>query len=91
MKKYLLVSLLALILFIVGLVGYGSYLNYAGEHHLLERMTSQRIPVKGEKVMRRDMKIVHRIPTVTLYSDDMADAKALTKGHIVKFHVRKNP
>lgn len=90
MKKLYIIGLTFILLFAVAMVGYGTYLNKAGENQITERMESRRVPLQGDVAKFRSIRPVLTLDTVNLYSDEMADAVALIDGRLESAYVAKN-
>ena len=90
MKRPFFVGLGAILVLIIALVVYGTYLNQRGESQIAERMSDQTIPLRGAKVQTRQLKPRLALDTMNLYSNKMADAVALLDGRITSIDVEKN-
>lgn len=90
MKRPFFLGLGAILVLIVALVIYGTYLNQRGESQIAERMSDQTIPLRGVKVQMRQLKPRLALDTMNLYSNKMADAVALLDGRITSINVEKN-
>lgn len=90
MKKLYMVGLVIILLFAVAMIAYGAWLNKSGENQIAERMENRTIPLQGEKAQVREIKPTFVLETINLYSEEMADAVALTDGRIEEVFVAKN-
>lgn len=90
MKKFYIIGLAFILIAAMTLVGYGTYLNKAGENQITERMESRRIPLQGDVAKFRPIRPVLSLDTVNLYSEEMADAVALIDGRLESAYVSKN-
>lgn len=90
MKKLYIIGLVFILVAAMTLVGYGTYLNKAGENQITERMESRRIPLQGDVAKFRPIRPVLFLDTVNLYSKEMADAVALIDGRLESAYVSKN-
>ena len=90
MKRPFFVGLGVILVLIIALVIYGTYLNQRGESQIAERMSDQTIPLRGAKVQMRPLKPRWVLDTLNLYSNRMADAVALLDGRITSIDVQKN-
>ncbi|MBR0289673.1 MAG: efflux RND transporter periplasmic adaptor subunit, partial [Selenomonadaceae bacterium] len=90
MKRPFFLGLGTILVLIIALVVYGTYLNQRGESQIAERMSDQTIPLRGAKVQMRQLKPRLALDTLNLYSDKMADAVALLDGRITSIDVEKN-
>lgn len=90
MKRWFLFGLGAMLVLILGLLFYGTYLNHRSEAQIVERMSEQKISLRGAKVQMRSMKPQLVLDTINLYSEKMADAVALIDGRITTVNVQKN-
>lgn len=90
MKRPFFVGLGVILVLIIALVIYGTYLNQRGESQIAERMSDQTIPLRGAKVQTRQLKSRLALDTMNLYSNKMADAVALLDGRITSIDVEKN-
>ncbi len=90
MKKFYIIGLVFILICAMALVGYGTYLNKAGENQITERMESRRIPLQGDIAKFRSIRPVLTLDTVNLYSEEMADAVALIDGRLESAYVTKN-
>ena len=90
MKKFYIAGLVFILIAAMTLVGYGTYLNKAGENQITERMESRRIPLQGDVAKFRPIRPVLSLDTVNLYSEEMADAVALIDGRLEAAYVSKN-
>lgn len=90
MKKYFYSVLIAVFAFILGLIFYGSYLNYKDEVKISARMADHTVTLKGEKAKIRDVYLKGTFDTVNFYSKDKIDAVALIDGRITAINVEKN-
>lgn len=90
MKRPFFLGLGAILVLIVALVIYGTYLNQRGESQIAERMSDQSIPLRGAKVQVRPLKARLNVDTLNLYSNRMADAVTLLDGRITSIDVQKN-
>ena len=90
MKRPFFMGLGVILVLIIALVVYGTYLNQRGESQIAERMSDQTIPLRGAKVQIRQIKQRVPLDTLNLYSNKMADAVALLDGRITSIEVQKN-
>ena len=90
MKRPFFLGLGVILVLIVALITYGTYLNQRGESQIAERMSDQTIPLRGAKVEMRKLKPRLALDTLNLYSDRMADAVALLDGRITSIAAQKN-
>ena len=90
MKRFFFVVLSAVLVLIVSLVAYGTYLNLRGEAQIADRMSHQSIPLRGGTVKERTIRPQFVIDTLNLYSDKMTDAVTLIEGRITSVHVKKH-
>lgn len=90
MKKFYIIGLVFILIAAMALVGYGTYLNKAGENQITERMESRRIPLQGDVAKFRSIRPILTLDTVNLYSEEMADAVALIDGRLESAYVTKN-
>lgn len=90
MKRPFFWGLGTILVLIITLVVYGTYLNQIGESQIAERMSDRTIPLRGAKVQMRQLKPRLAYDTLNLYSDRMADAVALLEGRITSINVQKN-
>ena len=90
MKRPFFLGLGTILVLIIALVVYGTYLNQRGESQIAERMSDQTIPLRGAKVQMRQLKPRLALDTLNLYSDKMADAVALLDGIVTSIDVEKN-
>ncbi len=90
MKRPFFIGLGIILVLIIALVAYGTYLNQRGENQIAERMSNQTIPLRGAKVQMRQLKPRLALDTLNLYSNKMTDAVALLDGRITSIDVRKN-
>ena len=88
--RYFLAGLLAVLFLGVGLVSYGSYLNYRGEKQIATRMADQTMSLFGERVQVRNIYPRITLDTLRLSAEDMADAVALVNGRVTQVAVKKN-
>ena len=68
MKRTFLAGLGIILVLIIALVVYGTYLNQRGESQIAERMSDQTIPLRGAKVEMRQLKQRLALDTLNLYS-----------------------
>ena len=90
MKRSFFAGLGTILILIIALIAYGTYLNERGESQIAERMSDQTIPLRGAKVQMRQLKPKLALDTLNLYSNKMADAVALLDGRITSIDVQKN-
>ena len=90
MNRFFFIGLGAIVVLILGLISYGTYLNQEGEAQIAERMADQSIPLQGAKAQTRQLRPRLSLDTLNLYSDKMTDAVALIDGRITAVHVQKN-
>ena len=90
MRKIFLV-VMVIVLAIVGLsIGYGTYLNQAGESNIKVRLADRRLELHGARAAERDIRARLAVDTVNMYSNEMTDAIALVDGRISQVNVAKN-
>ena len=82
MKRPFFLGLGTILILIIALIVYGTYLNQRGESQIAERMSDRTIPLRGAKVQMRQLKPRLALDTLNLYSNKMADAVALLDGRI---------
>lgn len=90
MKKVFLVAMGIVLAIVVTAIGYGTYLNQAGESNIKGRLADRRLDLRGAKVTERDIHAHLSVDTVNIYSNDMTDAIALVDGRIDQVKVKKN-
>ena len=90
MNKFFFIGLGTIVVLIVGLISYGTYLNQQGEAQIAERMSDQSIPLQAVKAQPRQLRPTITLDALNLYSDKMTDAVALIDGRITAVHVQKN-
>ena len=90
MKIYFYLGMGIIITLIVGLLGYGVYLNHRGESEIEQRMESLRLPLNGAVVQERDIQPYVELELVNLYCDDMTDVIARENGRITQVFVEKH-
>ena len=90
MNKLYMVGLVIILMFAVAMIGYGTWLNKSGENQIMERMENRTIPLQGARAKVRDIHPKIILPTINLYSEEMADAVALIDGRIENLFVSKN-
>ena len=78
MKKFYIAGLVFILIAAMTLVGYGTYLNKAGENQITERMESRRIPLQGDVAKFRPIRPVISLDTVNLYSEPLTFPKIPT-------------
>ena len=71
-----------ILIFAVAIIGYGTWLNKSDENKIADRMENRTIPLQGTKVVVREIHPKIILPTINLYSEEMADAVALIDGRI---------
>lgn len=90
MKKFYIIGLVFILIAAIALVGYGTYLNKAGENKITERMENRLIPLQGDVAKFRSIRPILTLDTINLYSEEMADAVALIDGRLESAYVTKN-
>ena len=90
MKKLYMTGLVIILIFAVSIIGYGTWLNKSDENKIVNRMENRTIPLQGTKVVVREIHPKIILPTINLYSEEMADAVALIDGRIENLFVSKN-
>ena len=90
MKKYYTIGLVLVLVCAVALIAYGMYLNRVGESNITERMEQRAIPLQGERAKFRSIYPTFVLETINFYSDEMADAVALSDGRLTEMFVNKN-
>ena len=90
MKIYFYLGVGLIITLIVGLFGYGVYLNNRGENEITERMANHHLPLSCITVKERELMPIVELDLVNLYSGNMTDVVALENGRIVQEFVEKN-
>ncbi len=89
-KKYFYTGLSIVLILSLGIIAYGTYLNFRGENIIAARMDNRHVSLKGQTVQKRNIEPVLTLPTIKLYSDEMADAVALIDGRITDSYVKRN-
>ena len=90
MKKLYMLGLVMILIFAVAIIGYGTWLNKSDENKISDRMENRTIPLQGTKAAVREIHPKIILPTINLYSEEMADAVALIDGRIENLFVSKN-
>lgn len=90
MKRYFYLGLAIMLALIVGLISYGTYLNYKDETQISERMSERALELQGARAERRKINANITLDSVNLYSDDKTDVIALVEGRITNIGVQKN-
>ncbi len=90
MKIYFYLGVGLIITLIVGLFGYGVYLNNRGENEITERMANHHLPLSCITVKERELMPIVELDLVNLYSGNMTDVVTLENGRIVQEFVEKN-
>ena len=90
MKIYFYLGVGIIITLIVGLLGYGVYLNQRGESEIEQRMESLRLPLNGAVVTEREIQPYVELELVNLYCDDMTDVIARENGRVNQVLVEKH-
>ena len=90
MKSYFYLGIGIIITLIVGLLGYGVYMNQRGESEIAQRMENLRLPLTGTEVREREVKSLVELELVNLYSDDMADVVARENGRVAQVFVENH-
>ena len=68
---------------IVGLLGYGVYLNERSENQITLRMNERSLPLHGVKVATRNIYPVFKLDFINFYSNEMVDVTALILNKII--------
>ncbi|MBR1859016.1 MAG: efflux RND transporter periplasmic adaptor subunit [Selenomonadaceae bacterium] len=89
-KKYFYIGMAIIVLLVMILLGYGTYLNERGENQITELMENRMIPLKGTKAEIRNIYPQIMLEIVNLSSEEMTDVVALINGRVVKEYVQKN-
>ena len=71
MKNYFYLGIGIIITLIVGLLGYGVYMNQRGENEIAQRMENLRLPLTGTEVREREITPMAELELANLYCDDM--------------------
>lgn len=90
MKIYFYLGVGIIITLIVGLLGYGVYLNQRGESEIEQRMDNLRLPLNGAVVAERDIQPYVELELANLYCDDMTDIIARENGRVNQVFVEKH-
>ncbi len=90
MKIYFYLGVGIIITLIVGLLGYGVYLNQRGENEIEQRMENLRLPLNGAVVKEREIQPYVELELANLYCDDMADVIARENGRVMQVFVEKH-
>ena len=90
MKVYFYLGIGIIITLIVGLLGYGVYMNQRGESEIAQRMENLRLPLTGITVREREIKPMVELELVNLYCDDMTDVIARGNGRVMQVFVEKH-
>lgn len=90
MKTYFYLGVGIIIMVIVGLLGYGVYLNQRGENEIEQRMENLRLPLNGAVVQEREIQPYVELELANFYCDDMADVIARENGRITQVFVEKH-
>jgi len=90
MKIYFYLGVGIIITMIVGLLGYGVYLNQRGENEITQRMENHKLPLSGQVVGERDIQAMVELDLVNLYAEQMTDVIALENGRVAQAFVEKN-
>ena len=89
MKRYFMIGIAIVLALALSAVFYGTWLNERGETVITERMENQRFSLHCARVSVRELRPRMAMNTVSLSSNDMADAVALVEGRIASCLVPK--
>jgi len=90
MKNYFYLGIGIIITLIVGLLGYGVYMNQRGESEIAQRMENLRLPLTGTEVREREITPMVELELANLYCDDMTDVIARENGRVMQVFVEKH-
>ena len=77
------------IIFILGLIFYGAYLNQASEEKISEQIANYEIPVRAAKAEYKNISASVQFPVLKFYSNKMVDAITAVNGQITEIFVKK--
>jgi len=89
MRKHFYIAMVIMLIFAVGLVAYGAWLNKTGEKTMSSRIESRALRLHGAKAQFREIKPLLTFPTVNLYSDKMTDVVTRVEGVIQASYVER--
>ena len=90
MKKYFIIAMTAVLLLVAALIGYGIYVNYAGESVILERMNNREVMVSAAVAKPRPVMAEYGFPEATFEAEHSADVIAKVDGVISTKLLHKN-
>lgn len=90
MKKFVFGGLACILALVVGLMFYGAYLNFYGEKIINQRMADKRLSLSGVRPQMRKMHPNIQFDSITLKSNNMADAVAVIDGRVMDIAVAPN-
>lgn len=90
MRKVFFITMGIILAIVASAIGYGAYLNQAGESNIKGRLADRRLDLRGTIVAEKDIHAHLSVDTVNIYSNDMTDAIALIDGRIDRVNVKKN-
>ena len=90
MRKNFYIAMAVVVILIVGLLGYGVYLNERSENQITLRMNERSLPLHGVKVATRNIYPVFKLDFINFYSNEMVDVTALIEGKVNRLFVEQN-
>lgn len=90
MNKYFFIAMSLVLVLVTALIGYGIYVNYAGESVILERMNHREIVVSTAAVQKREIKAQYEFAEATFEAENSVDVIAKVNGVISNRILHKN-
>lgn len=90
MNRYFFIAMSLVLVLVTALIGYGVYVNYAGESVILERMNHREVVVSAAAVQKREIKAQYEFAEATFEAEKAADVIAKVNGVLVNRILHKN-